>query len=39
VQFIGKEADRWEEEHIIGNQVGEMAIAYGDYRGPVRAGA
>ncbi len=29
VQFIGKEADRWEEEHIIGNQVGEMAIAYG----------
>jgi DNA-binding Xre family transcriptional regulator len=29
VQFIGKEADRWEQEHIIGNQVGEMAIAYG----------
>ncbi len=29
VQFIGKEADRWEEEHIIGNRLGETAIAYG----------
>lgn len=36
VRFIGKEADRWEEEYFLGLRRGELAVEYGG--DPVKGG-